>query len=68
MLQHLPPGIEGLAREAVLALASCKGLAPTDLQTIQYCIAVCPRGFERVYTEYFASLEATRQPQHSQIC
>jgi hypothetical protein len=49
----LPPGIEKQAHEAILALASCNGLEPIHLQTIRYCIAVCPDGFHRAYEAYF---------------
>lgn len=53
---HFPPGIEGPAREAILALAACQGLEPMHLATIRYCIAVCPRGFERAYADHFAGM------------
>lgn len=55
----LPPEIEKQAHEAILALASCKGLAPIHLQTIRYCIAVCPEGFHRAYETYFRGLTTT---------
>jgi hypothetical protein len=55
----LPPEIEKQAHEAILALASCKGLTPTHLETIRYCIAVCPEGFHRAYESYFRGLNTT---------
>ena len=55
----LPPGIEKQAREAILALASCNGLEPSHLQTIRYCIAVCPEEFHRAYEAYFNALNTT---------
>ncbi len=55
----LPPGIEKQALEAILALASCNGLEPIHLQTIRYCIAVCPEGFHRAYEAYFNALNTT---------
>jgi hypothetical protein len=54
----LPPEIEKQAHEAILALASCKGLAPIHIQTIRYCIAVCPEGFHRAYEAYFREWSA----------
>lgn len=60
--RHLPPGIEGPAHEAILALASCEGLELVHLKTIQYCIAVCPQGFQRAYIAYFDSLRTPDAP------
>lgn len=56
---HLPPGIEVQVHEAILALVSCKGLEGRHLQTIRYCIAVCPSGFYRAYINYFDALEVS---------
>ncbi len=53
---HLPPGLEKEVQEAIVALASCRGLGAVHLQTIRYCIAVCPEGFERAYFAYFEPL------------
>jgi hypothetical protein len=61
---HLPPGIEVQAYEAICALASCDGLDPVHLQTIRYCIAVCPEGFERSYIAYFEELTAADHGRH----
>jgi hypothetical protein len=61
--RHLPPGIEIPVYEAICALVSCKGLEAIHLQTIRYCIGVCPDGFERTYIAYFDRLsKADSQP------
>ena len=58
-MEHLPPGIEVPVYEAICALVSCKGLEAVHLQTIRYCIAVCPDGLERTYIAYFDELNKT---------
>ena len=56
----LPPGIEKQALEAILALASCNGLEPSHVRTIQHCIATCPEEFYRAYEAHFDALKTTK--------
>lgn len=52
---YLPPGIEEQAHEAIQAILNGDGLSHDHLETIQFCIRVCPPSFERAYRLFVQS-------------
>ena len=51
--EHLPPGLELEATDAIRALAACEGLHPTHIKTIQFCFACYSSAFLQAYARFF---------------